>query len=229
MLACIRALALSSFALRFSATATSSARSMMSFCFSIRSCTSSPRSSPSRSRSGRSMTSPVLSPILVSRFVSMQRILVYGRGKSKPVVPEDSNLHSFRRHRNAGHGLGKKCDDNPAVGHLTALDASKKTSAPRSSCSVSDVLYLRLAPLWMGRIMSLGDNMPAFEVSQRRGWYEAECKELGLKITARHMEEVEATARRSAVRALGADAIVSMIKLEPDNGLLRRLVAFLRW
>jgi hypothetical protein len=44
---------------------------MMSLSFSIRSETSSPFFSPSMSRIGWSMTIPVLSPIFVSRFVSI--------------------------------------------------------------------------------------------------------------------------------------------------------------
>ena len=42
--------------------------------------------------------------------------------------------------------------------------------------------------------------MPTFQVSLSKGWYEAECRELGVTITARRLEEIEATARRTAAR-----------------------------
>jgi len=68
--------------------------------------------------------------------------------------------------------------------------------------------------------------VPTFEVSESRGWYEADCRELGIRITARRLEEIEATARRSAVRALGKDAIVELVITRRQEGLLSRLAGF---
>ena len=68
--------------------------------------------------------------------------------------------------------------------------------------------------------------MPTFEVSRSRGWYEAECRELGVTITARRLEEIEATARRTAARALGANAAVALVMTKKSEGLLRRLAGF---
>jgi hypothetical protein len=69
--------------------------------------------------------------------------------------------------------------------------------------------------------------VPTFEVSESRGWYEAQCRELGVTITARRLEEVEATARRAAARAFGAKATVSIVMMTKKNeGLLTRLASF---
>ena len=65
--------------------------------------------------------------------------------------------------------------------------------------------------------------MPTFEVRDSGGWYEAECRELGLTITARRLEEVEATARRSAARVLGPGAPVELVMTKKQEGLLGRL------
>jgi hypothetical protein len=66
-----------------------------------------------------------------------------------------------------------------------------------------------------------------FEVSQSRGWYEAECRELGVTITARRLEEIEATARRTAARAFGAGADVALVMTtKKSEGLLSRLADF---
>jgi hypothetical protein len=76
--------------------------------------------------------------------------------------------------------------------------------------------------------------VPTFEVSRSHGWYEAECRELGVTITARHLEQIEATARRTAARARGANAGVALVmaakkrkKNGTSEGLLARLAAFL--
>ena len=69
--------------------------------------------------------------------------------------------------------------------------------------------------------------MPTFEVSQSRGWYEAECRELGITITARRLEEIEETARRTAARAHGAGAVVAIVMTgKKHGGLLSRLADF---
>jgi hypothetical protein len=65
--------------------------------------------------------------------------------------------------------------------------------------------------------------MVTFEIYRARGWYEAECRELGLKITARQLDEVETTARRAVARALGANGLVSFVVVKKRDGLLRRL------
>ena len=69
--------------------------------------------------------------------------------------------------------------------------------------------------------------MPTFEVSRSRGWYEANCRELGVTITARRLDEIEATARRTAARALGEAAAVELVMAPPRReGLLERLAGF---
>jgi len=68
--------------------------------------------------------------------------------------------------------------------------------------------------------------VPTFEVSQSRGWYEAECRELGITITARRLEEIEATARRSATRALGANTVIELVMTRKQDSLLSRLAGF---
>ena len=68
--------------------------------------------------------------------------------------------------------------------------------------------------------------MPTFEVSQSGGWYEAECRELRITITARRLEEIEATARRSAARALGPDTVVELVMTKKQDGMLSRLAGF---
>jgi hypothetical protein len=66
--------------------------------------------------------------------------------------------------------------------------------------------------------------VPTFEVRESRGWYEANCRELGVTITARRLEEIEATARRTAARALGKGASVSLVRRpKKPSGLLARL------
>jgi hypothetical protein len=68
--------------------------------------------------------------------------------------------------------------------------------------------------------------VPTFEVTQSRGWYEAECRELGITITARRLDEIEATARRSATRAKGANAVVELVMTKKQHGMLSRLAGF---
>jgi hypothetical protein len=69
--------------------------------------------------------------------------------------------------------------------------------------------------------------VPTFEVTESRGWYEANCRELGVTITARHLEQIEATARRTAARALGKNARVSLVRTsKKPGGLLARLAGF---
>jgi hypothetical protein len=72
--------------------------------------------------------------------------------------------------------------------------------------------------------------VPTFEVSQSKGWYEAECRELGVTITARRLEEIEATARRTAARARGPKSAFAMVmakkKTTKNVGLLARLAGF---
>jgi hypothetical protein len=66
-----------------------------------------------------------------------------------------------------------------------------------------------------------------FEVSRSHGWYEAECRELGVTITARRLEQIEATARRTAARAFGANTAVALVMMaKKDEGVLRRLADF---
>jgi len=79
-------------------------------------------------------------------------------------------------------------------------------------------------PLRYDGASQLENHMAIFEISHARGWYEAECKGLGLKITARTQEEIAATARRAAARALGPSARVSLVAVNVEPGFLRRLV-----
>ena len=65
--------------------------------------------------------------------------------------------------------------------------------------------------------------MATFEIYRAQGWYEAECRELGLKITARRLEEVETTARHAAARARGANGRVSFVLVKRHESLLQRL------
>jgi hypothetical protein len=60
--------------------------------------------------------------------------------------------------------------------------------------------------------------VPTFEVSHSRGWYEAECRELGVTITARRLEEIEATARRTAARAPGPKSAVAIVMAAKKKG-----------
>ncbi|HVU52263.1 MAG TPA: hypothetical protein VHL80_16330 [Polyangia bacterium] len=69
--------------------------------------------------------------------------------------------------------------------------------------------------------------MPTFEVTESGGWYEANCRELGVTITARRLDELEATALRTAARALGDGARVSLVRTpKKHEGLLARLAGF---
>ena len=74
--------------------------------------------------------------------------------------------------------------------------------------------------------------MPTFEVTESSGWYEAQCRELGVTITALHLEQIEATARRTAARRLGANAAVALVmrarakRTKKSDGLLARLARF---
>jgi hypothetical protein len=69
--------------------------------------------------------------------------------------------------------------------------------------------------------------VPTFEVTESHGWYEAACPELGVTITARRLEQIEATARRTAARALGAGANVALVMARKQpQGLLERLAGF---
>jgi hypothetical protein len=69
--------------------------------------------------------------------------------------------------------------------------------------------------------------VPTFEVTQSRGWYEAECRELGITITARRLDEIEATARRSVARAAkGANTVVELVMTRKQDSLLSRLAGF---
>ena len=66
--------------------------------------------------------------------------------------------------------------------------------------------------------------MPTFEVSESRGWYEAQCRELGITITARRLEEIEVTARRTAARAMGKNAKVALVRSKKkQESLLSRI------
>jgi hypothetical protein len=71
--------------------------------------------------------------------------------------------------------------------------------------------------------------VPTFQVSLSKGWYEAECRELGVTITARRLEEIEATARRTAARARGPKSAVAIVmaKKKTNVGWLTRLAGFL--
>jgi len=68
--------------------------------------------------------------------------------------------------------------------------------------------------------------VPTFEVTESHGWFEAACPELGVVITARRLEEIEATARRTAKRALGANASVALVMTKKQKSLLGRLAGF---
>jgi hypothetical protein len=68
--------------------------------------------------------------------------------------------------------------------------------------------------------------VPTFEVTESRGWYEANCRELGVTITARRLEEIEVTARRTAARALGKGVEVSFVLTSKQQSLLARLAGF---
>jgi len=69
--------------------------------------------------------------------------------------------------------------------------------------------------------------VPTFEVSESRGWYEAQCRELGVTITARRLEEIEVTARRTAARAMGKNAKVALVRTtKKQEGLLARIAGF---
>jgi hypothetical protein len=69
--------------------------------------------------------------------------------------------------------------------------------------------------------------VPTFSVRKSEGWFEAACPELGVTITARRLDEIEATARRTAARAMGADAPVSIVMTtEKQETLLGRLAGF---
>jgi hypothetical protein len=81
--------------------------------------------------------------------------------------------------------------------------------------------------LAIGRLLTHAPAVPTFEVTQSDGWYEAACPELGVTITARRLEQVEATARRTAIRALGADATVAIVMAKKPEGVLSRLAGFL--
>jgi hypothetical protein len=65
--------------------------------------------------------------------------------------------------------------------------------------------------------------VPTFEVTESHGWYEAACTEHGVTITARRLADVEATARRTAARALGADVPVEIVVTRKQAGILARL------
>jgi hypothetical protein len=68
--------------------------------------------------------------------------------------------------------------------------------------------------------------VPTFEVKESHGWFEAACPELGVTITARRLEQIEATARRTAARALGANARVALVMTRKQTTLLGRLAGF---
>jgi hypothetical protein len=70
--------------------------------------------------------------------------------------------------------------------------------------------------------------VPTFEVTESSGWYEAQCRELGVTITARRLEQIEATARRTAARSHGKGAAVSLVlnRSKKREGLLARIAGF---
>jgi hypothetical protein len=78
-----------------------------------------------------------------------------------------------------------------------------------------------------GGYLTHASPVPTFEVTQTDGWFEAACPELGVTITARRLEQVEATARRTAARALGANATVDLVMAKKSGGVLSRLAGFL--
>ena len=57
--------------------------------------------------------------------------------------------------------------------------------------------------------------MAQFEVTERGGWFEAECRELGVLITGKKLADVEETARRTAAR-VKMEAAFSY-KTAPEN------------
>jgi hypothetical protein len=69
--------------------------------------------------------------------------------------------------------------------------------------------------------------VPTFEVRESDGWFEAACPELGVTITARRIEDVEATARRTVERTLGAHASVALVMTRKAEGILGRLAGLL--
>jgi hypothetical protein len=68
--------------------------------------------------------------------------------------------------------------------------------------------------------------VPTFEVTESHGWFEAACPELGVTITARRLDDIEATARRTATRVLGANASVELVMSRRQKTLLARLAGF---
>jgi hypothetical protein len=81
--------------------------------------------------------------------------------------------------------------------------------------------------LAIGGALTHASPVPTFEVTKSDGWFEAACPELGVTITARRLEQVEATARRTAARALGAGATVDLVMAKKPEGVLSRLAWFL--
>jgi hypothetical protein len=69
--------------------------------------------------------------------------------------------------------------------------------------------------------------VPTFEVTESRGWYEAQCRELGVTITARHLEQIEATARRTAART-HKGVPVSLVKRKQEHkSVFAKIAGFL--
>jgi hypothetical protein len=68
-----------------------------------------------------------------------------------------------------------------------------------------------------------------FEVRRRRGWYRAECKQLGIGISARDLNSIKETATRAARVAQVPDARVVLVPTEDDRGLLHRVASLLGW
>jgi len=58
--------------------------------------------------------------------------------------------------------------------------------------------------------------MPRFDVVLSKGWYEAECRELGLRITARSLSAIEETAVKAA-NARTQDPVVLVVKRHPSS------------
>jgi hypothetical protein len=71
--------------------------------------------------------------------------------------------------------------------------------------------------------------MPQFEVMRKGKWFEAECRELGVLITARTQADVEATARQTAA-AEKKEAVFTFRRPPPliDRLLQRFLGPFVR-
>jgi hypothetical protein len=67
--------------------------------------------------------------------------------------------------------------------------------------------------------------MPDFEVTESEGWYEADCKELGIGITARDLASVEETARKAA-RASSSSTPVRVLLRPTAASFLQRVAAF---